>query len=61
MRSHDTAVGMIGTSSVIAASVELGKQWAKTTQNEMVGGDSGGGHDASTEGLLAFYREFVKN
>ncbi len=41
--------------------VELGKQLAKTIQNEMVGGDSGGGHDASTEGLLAFYREYVKN
>lgn len=41
--------------------VELGKQLAKTIQNEMVGGESGGGHDASTEGLLAFYREFVKN
>mgnify|MGYP001552093678 FL=1 len=41
--------------------VELGKQLAKTIQNEMVGGDSGGGHDASTEGLLAFYREFVKS
>ena len=41
--------------------VELGKQLAKTIQNEMVGEDSGDGHDASTDGLLAFYREFVKN
>ena len=41
--------------------VELGKQLAKIIQKEMVSGDSGSGHDASTQGLLAFYREFVKN
>jgi len=41
--------------------VELGKQLAKIIQKEMVSGDSGSGHDNSTQGLLAFYREFVKN
>lgn len=41
--------------------VELGKQLAKVIQKEMVSGYSGGGHDSSTDGLLAFYKEFVKN
>ncbi len=41
--------------------VELGKQLAKVIQEEMVSGDPGSGHDASTQGLLAFYKEFVKN
>ncbi len=41
--------------------VELGKQLAKVIQKEMLSGESGSGHDASTNGLLAFYKEFVKN
>ena len=41
--------------------VELGKQLAKVIQKEMDSGDGGEGHDASTRGLLAFYRELVQD
>ncbi len=40
--------------------VELGKQLAKVIQKEMDAGVSGE-HDASTDGLLAFYREMVQD
>ncbi len=41
--------------------VELGKQLATIIQQEMRGTEPGASHDASTQGLLAFYKEFVKN
>lgn len=41
--------------------VELGKQLAKTIQKEMDSGKGGEGHDASTRGLLDFYRELVQD
>jgi len=41
--------------------VELGKQLAKIIQKEIVDDDVDGDHDASTQGLLAFYKEYVKN
>jgi glucose-6-phosphate isomerase len=41
--------------------VELGKQLAKVIQKEMDSGESGEGHDASTRGLLDFYRELVQD
>jgi glucose-6-phosphate isomerase len=41
--------------------VELGKQLAKVIQKEMDSGESGEGHDASTRGLLAFYRDLVQD
>ena len=41
--------------------VELGKQLAKVIQKEMDTGIIGARHDASTRGLLAFYREKVQD
>jgi glucose-6-phosphate isomerase len=41
--------------------VELGKQLAKVIQKEMDNTISGDGHDASTAGLLAFYRKMVQD
>jgi hypothetical protein len=39
----------------------LGKQLAKVIQKEMDNTISGDGHDASTAGLLAFYRKMVQD
>jgi glucose-6-phosphate isomerase len=41
--------------------VELGKQLAKVVQKEMDGEIVGGSHDASTVGLLAFYKNMVQD
>jgi glucose-6-phosphate isomerase len=41
--------------------VELGKQLAKVIQKEMDSDSVGSTHDASTVGLLAFYREMVQD
>ncbi|MGD8842152.1 MAG: glucose-6-phosphate isomerase, partial [Gammaproteobacteria bacterium] len=41
--------------------VELGKQLAKIIQKELAGNSIGSDHDASTVGLLAFYREMLQD
>ncbi|MBU2921859.1 glucose-6-phosphate isomerase [Winogradskyella psychrotolerans] len=40
--------------------VELGKQLAKSILNELTDSDVTGSHDASTQSLIAFYKENVK-
>jgi glucose-6-phosphate isomerase len=50
-----------GVNSFDQWGVELGKQLAKAILPELTSDDVVGGHDASTNGLIAAYKEFRRS